>query len=419
MGGGQGGDAGGSSPGGMGGGGGQVAVDCGTIDLAPDDFDDGVRDPDQWNEYSDQGGAVDETTGQLVLTIGPSTSSDAYYESRGLMNLVGRSLAVEVPAVTTLTSADMDFEVAMDTRNRFLLRHHDGSLQAYKVVNGLGTVVLDIAYNATNHRYWQLRATDESMNYEASADGVTYTKLAEVDYTAAFIPDNVRVRLDLDNIGMIVDSAIFDNLVVDAPSPGSWCAADSLVDDFSAPTHGRQWRDSVGDGNATVVRSDGMLFLTPNPGESTGYEYRSSKLFDLTGSSVTVELAQALTTPGRTALRLTNSADWFAFEIIGDPEMMGDPTDPVLAVSYRSNNATSPVVTEPYSPSSHRWLRIRDDAGTIVWEVSGDGASWDSIGSVSPPPFEIDDLRIELEAIADAANPEPGQAIFDNVNNAP
>ena len=75
--------------------------------------------------------------------------------------------------------------------------------------------------------------------------------------------------------------------------------------------------------------------------------------------------------------------------------------------------------TTPYDPTQHRWLRIRDDDGTLVWESSSDGQSWNIEGQQTPNPITMDIMRIELSADATDTTPTPGQAIFDNVNILP
>ena len=84
-------------------GGGEV-LDCGAVDLAIDNFDDDMRDPNYWRDYADSGGSSDEIGGQLVMNLGASSSSDVFWETWGFLNLDGRSVSVEMvqPLSTTL-----------------------------------------------------------------------------------------------------------------------------------------------------------------------------------------------------------------------------------------------------------------------------------------------------------------------------
>ncbi|MEQ9318930.1 MAG: hypothetical protein RIF41_07200, partial [Polyangiaceae bacterium] len=130
-------------------------------------------------------------------------------------------------------------------------------------------------------------------------------------------------------------------------------------------------------------------------------------------------VVEALAAPSTTGLRLVSATEWAGFDITGDPDPMGDETEPVLAVRFRTEGSTTTLGTTPYVPAQHRWLRIRDDAGTLIWESSPDGQAWNIEGQQTPNPVTMDVMRIELVSDATDTTPMPGQAIFDNVNSLP
>lgn len=402
--------------------GGQSTLDCGAVDLAVDDFEDGMRDPKQWDDYADLGGSTEEIGGQLVMTVGASSSSDAYWESWGFMNLIGRSVSVEVvQPLSTTASGTVDFEVAMDSGNKLILRYSaGGTLQGYKVVEGGTAQVFSLTYNPANHRYWQFRVTETTAIWEVSGDGSSFTKLAEEPRSGLFPLDNVRVRMEVDNNDSVSgDQVIWDNVSAEGPGTGSWCDVTTFSEDFGSGFTDRRWKASSKDSSATAQIADGQLVLTPNDGEDSDVFYRTSRLFDVTDQGVTVELVEALAAPSTTALRVETPDQWAGFEVTGDPDPMGDETMPVLAVRYRTDGSTTTLGTTPYVPAQHRWLRIRDDAGTLVWESSPDGMSWNVEGQQTPNPIAMDVMRIELVCDATDTTPAPGQAIFDNVNVLP
>jgi hypothetical protein len=69
----------------------------------------------------------------------------------------------------------------------------------------------------------------------------------------------------------------------------------------------------------------------------------------------------------------------------------------------------------PYDPSVHRWLRLRERAGTINYEASGDGSTWTPIATADTPP-NMASVTLEIAAGAFQAKPSPGFAVFDNFN---
>ncbi|HHH27542.1 MAG TPA: hypothetical protein ENK57_04215 [Polyangiaceae bacterium] len=413
--------------GGVGGGGGmgqggELELDCGAVDIAIDDFEDGMRDPNKWIDYADLGGSTQEMGGQLMMTVGASSSSDAFWETRGFMNLVGRSVAVEMVQPFSMTLAGtIDFEATMDAGNKLILRlTAAGTLEGQKVVAGGAAQLFSIAYNPADHRFWQFRTTETTAIWEVSGDGSRFTKLAEEPLSALFVLDNVRVRLEIDNNdAMFGDQVIWDNVTADGPGTGGWCDVSTFREDFGASYTDRRWKATTKSSTATIKVADGQLVLTPNDGQNSDAFYRSSRLFDMTDQGVSVEVVEALAAPSTTALRLVNATEWVGFDITGDPDPMGDETMPVLAVRYRSEGATNTLATVPYVPAEHRWLRIRDDAGTLVWESSPDGMTWNIEGQQTPNPVTMDVMRIELIADATDTTPTPGQAIFDNVNVLP
>jgi hypothetical protein len=75
-------------------------------------------------------------------------------------------------------------------------------------------------------------------------------------------------------------------------------------------------------------------------------------------------------------------------------------------------NATS-ANTAAYNPTQHRWWRIRENAGTLYWEVSADGVGYTTFGQ-SNNVTGLDSVALRVLAYGDAA--APSAAKLDNVN---
>jgi hypothetical protein len=82
-------------------------------------------------------------------------------------------------------------------------------------------------------------------------------------------------------------------------------------------------------------------------------------------------------------------------------------------VLYVNTNTGSGDVTPPggstgFNPESHRFLRIREESGTVFWEFSADGVGWSAFySSVSSIPL----TGITVSVSADTYYTETAQAV--------
>ncbi len=173
-----------------------------------DDFDDNSLDGAKWSEWA--GGDVSETSQQLQIT---STTS-ASYKGMDLVphgTLVGSSVHVEVPHVLTgLTDAGTFLQVVKDSSNTLTMFVYNGTLTAEKQVATSYTTVDTDTYNASTHRWWQIRESGGTIYWEYSADGENWTQLAS---STAFDVSDVYVSLFIgtDSANGSTDTALFDN----------------------------------------------------------------------------------------------------------------------------------------------------------------------------------------------------------------
>ena len=182
----------------------------------------------------------------------------------------------------------------------------------------------------------------------------------------------------------------------------------SIYDPVTAPS-GR-WETPT----STYIREvNGRLEIRP-PGNQTGssyHQYVSGETWDLTDSEVRVELVRPL-------VRSANAQTYL--KVADDtPNVNNQLSFTVYRAKLQAgvtlNNVSTLVADRPYDPALHRWLRLREQAGTVFWEVSADGAEWTVLGSRSPHPFDLTSIKVVVGAGTNAALPAPGTAIFDNV----
>lgn len=72
-----------------------------------------------------------------------------------------------------------------------------------------------------------------------------------------------------------------------------------------------------------------------------------------------------------------------------------------------------------YNPTNHRWLRIRDSSGTILWETSPDGNTWTTQRTLNPAPAwtGTDAVTILLDCARDGGTND--YAEWDYLNTTP
>ncbi|HEX8702098.1 MAG TPA: vanadium-dependent haloperoxidase [Myxococcaceae bacterium] len=147
----------------------------------------------------------------------------------------------------------------------------------------------------------------------------------------------------------------------------------------------------------------------PPANTNNGYAGYSSKLtYDLTGSSVKLEVLQILTVQGgNTYLRVDhndNSVRLLAF-------------DGKLSCIQIIGGTTTTLAIVPYDAVNHRWWQFREFGGTIFWEVSSDGQSWTTLFSKSyVNVIDFTAVTFVFRALTDDAAPSPGVAIFGSFN---
>jgi hypothetical protein len=136
---------------------------------ATDDFDDSVASP-MWNVLQDVGVTLQETGGQLVITL-PTTAGDHYggYQMMSAGDLRDQCVFVTVAGTPDGSAlAETVFLIAEPTQHvGFAIEHND--LEAY-INPGAFTVLSMVPYDPIAHRILRLREVSGELLWEASPD---------------------------------------------------------------------------------------------------------------------------------------------------------------------------------------------------------------------------------------------------------
>ncbi|HEY0020123.1 MAG TPA: vanadium-dependent haloperoxidase [Longimicrobium sp.] len=181
--------------------------------------------------------------------------------------------------------------------------------------------------------------------------------------------------------------------------------AQYLVDDFSDNFPNPDVWAPYGGGERETNR---RLEIALRSGIANDGGYTSVTGYDLTGSWVHVELVQALRASPALEVYLTltrDSTHAVSLLIAGG----------MLFSSQLVAGILSDVAMAAYDPERHRWLRLREQSGTLFYESSADAARWEVLAAV-PVPFDLTVVKVSIGATTTDPVPSPGTAIFDNVN---
>ncbi len=155
------------------------------------------------------------------------------------------------------------------------------------------------------------------------------------------------------------------------------CGRISLVSDAFDGTEldDVKWDPETSSGSLAVA--GGNIDLTLGTGSQYGYSrIRSEYFYDMRNASVAVEVVTI--TP---SIDSSYTLSFFA-SADGDNNaelrLRGDQ----LQALRRRNGATDVVQSVTYSPTNHRWWRLRHDGNTVYYEFSSDGTNWGVLAEV-------------------------------------
>jgi len=77
------------------------------------------------------------------------------------------------------------------------------------------------------------------------------------------------------------------------------------------------------------------------------------------------------------------------------------------------------IGSTPYLPATHRFWRLRESGGALLWESSADGLTYMLRTMRMPAPFPLSAVTVHLEASTPAGVATPGAAQWDDYNLPP
>lgn len=385
---------------------------CGTTDMAANDFAGDALDTADWYTWGNVTHSLSD--GRLQL-VNEDVESYRYggYETRRMYLLRNSSVSLEMPDYDPATGSSLALVLTTKAVAEVAIELEGTELElAYGLVNKY-TTLAKLEYDPDAHRFWQLREAQGTLYWETSADADTWT----IQASTSSLPfdDLVHVKLIA---GMPAGAGpVFFGEVNGggAASDQTWCAIDSISDDFEDGLVGAVWSPWSYDSCSMFERAGALQFEFEPEGYG-GCGYESLTRYDLTGRSVSVEVP-GVDESGQIhtvfVLDFAND-DWIALDHGGGEE----PNRLVCRNNIGSANATPCSLS--YDATQHRWWRFRHDPGPNVvhWETSADGKQWTSHGNYDAGSFSFSGAVISLysESYDGAVDRMSVSNGFDNLN---
>ena len=402
-----------SSSGGTGGTGGGPTK-CGGTSVLADDFPGG--DPGElWDQHADNT-IVGQTGGEAVVILPNNSQNGSWgeFDTERAYDFRGDSVSIEVTnAGNPSTSALAWF--ALGSEDDYLqIYQQNGVLHFEQKVAGAKTSLKTTAYDPVAHRHWRFREDGQTTYWETSSDGMSWTPMAQVPTATLFPVDLVWIWFGGGTNGGEVNpgEVHFDRLNGGGSPKEKWCPLSSFKDDFDDGVRSRAWARTWEDNSGMLEETGGTLVVKLVPNSSDSASYVSASSFDLTESSVLIEVASVVSSDDGSKTRIALGAP-------GDQGVEMSVAQGQLHFGIRLLGSSQEIGSLLYSPVEHRGWRIRESANTLYWETSSDGKAWQIQAQRSPVPFPIDALDLYVGSDAWQEQPNPGVSSFDNLNLPP
>ncbi len=262
---------------------------------------------------------------------------------------------------------------------------------------------LDTVTSATIHQDWlaDIKRTAQFSLRSGFQDPIDYLK------------DRIKpwVRLHMPPKAIATPPAA---LPPDPPSPPAFAA---LTDDFESAMMGPNWA-SYTNGVTNVGGRLRLPATTPVPAAV------SNETWILTGSYVAAELvrvAQDGTIGDLVTSRMIIPSDTAGTDLTIRHRKAGSSTENRLEFASNVGSTDGSEVSIPYDADEHRWVRIRESAGTVYFETSRTGfpGTWQIQRSLATPAWVTSHSphNLEFRSTGDV-NPDDYYE-WDNLNLTP
>jgi hypothetical protein len=347
---------------------------CGSLQLLHETFDGGALNAGWGGLWRGAGGAA-IANDRVTLTLAAGTGdAEARYLASTAYDGRNSEIVVEVLRTAGRTTAlELRDGQGVDRFMNFngptrgvAIAVESGQLEAQLLDGNGATTVAMIRYDATAHRHWRLREQRGVVIWSVSPDRRTWTEV----HRQAVAMDMTGVYPILSTRGQVANAseAWFDNVNAPSPSVPGTCPADALRDDFDDGVISNAWSPWNGAGQCTLREINGRVELI-FPGDFSACILGSRRVHDLRGSAISYELA-LVPTEGvfQTLIELRSSR----YQNRAELRINGSS----MTMTVFVNDTQVFQGAGAFDRTAHRFGRLRESGGRLVYDTSPDGAAW-------------------------------------------
>ncbi len=195
-----------------------------------------------------------------------------------------------------------------------------------------------------------------------------------------------------------------------------------VTDTFDAPQiDDAVWFEQKSHPGGSARLSNGKLALTleqPLGAKDVNTQLSLRQNVSLTGSSCSVEVGDV------SSLYVDGGVSESGFFMLshdfkGSLVFAAQPDSTLSAYEYIDGKPEVRIVSKPVDASARRFLRVREEAGTVIFEYSKDGVSFTPHASLIPT-LRTSDLFVSLIVTKEQIQRDGGYSVlFDNFNILP
>lgn len=352
---------------------------CGSVGLLRDGFDNGVT--AFWGAWHDNGPTVTVANSRLAIAL-PSGTGDLWGGLASAYRYDLTNSRVEV-TVSQVGGVDTVLEVRGLAGGKMQMVVESGVLFAFVGTGSSGATKAQITYDPQVHKRWRIREDSGTAYWEWSTDGVTWTELWH--QADPFSPEHVQVQLSAGGLLASASEAHFENINVDVNPALGFCAASSLVDDFSGSAFGPQW-NAWADPHAAITMTTSSAVMTTDGTPNVWSGFNTIDLFQLTDSTIYMD---ATMVPQQSPY-----VAWMQVNVPNGDRLEIDLEGTTLYFYQHAGGTDVNSKTMSYDPVAHRYWRLRADATNVYIDTSPDAVTWTTRFS---PAKQIDTTAVQLD----------------------
>ena len=191
-----------------------------------------------------------------------------------------------------------------------------------------------------------------------------------------------------------------------SPDGGPTPCGVRFTDDFDDPAQDPFWEPNSFQADAGGVSETNGELLVTLASEAGHYSGYLSDDIELTNTAATVRVVE-IPNPA------TSAQAFFKYEFPYPDSASLHVEGGTIRARLDTSGSVRDLAEIPFEAASHRFFRLRHEAGTLDWQLSADGLEWTTLAS--EPGLNLSTGRVGIVGGTFEATSNPGVARFDDL----